>query len=59
MAVQDLVVPLGILTYLTATTTLITGLKRVNVNIHKILAYLTLGLATLHAGLVIYLKYFS
>jgi len=54
----DLILPLGIVTYITALITIISGLKGIEIKKHKILAYITIALATLHASLVIYLNYF-
>jgi hypothetical protein len=51
--------PLGILTYLLLLATLIGGLTRVKLQYHKLLAYTTLGVASLHGGLIIYLTYFA
>lgn len=58
MNFYDLIIPLGILTYIFAAATLITGLFHARLQVHKRLAFSTIILATLHAALVIYLKFF-
>jgi hypothetical protein len=58
MNIGSFIVPLGILTYTMAATTLLSGLLRAKLRNHKLLAYITIALATLHGGLVIYLKFF-
>lgn len=58
MRIDDFIIPLGILTYTSAVITLISGLLRVKLQIHKTEAFVTVALATLHAALVIYLKFF-
>ncbi len=54
------VIPLGILTYTLLLTTILSGLFRVKLKLklkhHKLLALLTIVLATIHAGIVIYLR---
>ena len=52
------IIPLGILTYLMVLITLISGLRRVKIQNHQLLAYITIALASCHATLIIYLKYF-
>lgn len=52
------IIPLGILTYSLALITLLSGLRRVKMQNHQLLAYITIALATLHASLVIYVNYF-
>ena len=53
------VIPLGILTYTLLLVTVLSGLFRVKLKLnfkhHKLLALLTIVLATIHAGIVIYL----
>jgi len=56
MNLFKLVMPLGIATYLLALLTIISGLKKAKLTTHKLLATLTIILATCHAGLIIYLK---
>jgi len=46
----NFIIPLGIMTYLS----LILGIKRWKLKIHKTIAIITVVLATLHASLVIY-----
>ena len=58
MNIGSFIVPLGILTYTMAAITLLSGLFRAKLKNHKLLAYITIALATLHGGLVIYLKFF-
>ena len=48
-----LIKPLGILTYIMILTTLITGLRRIKLSYHQLLAYATLLVASLHACLVL------
>lgn len=54
MNVFALIRPLGILTYTFLLITVIAGLRRWNLKYHRLLAFITLALATLHAALVIY-----
>ena len=53
------VIPLGIVTYTLLLATILSGLFRVKLKLkfkyHKLLALLTIILATIHAGIVIYL----
>lgn len=49
-----LIIPLGILAYIMLLITIISGVRRINLKYHKILAFITIALATLHAALVIY-----
>jgi hypothetical protein len=46
-------IPLGITTYLMALITVVSGLYRVKLNTHKLLAGVTIFLASLHAILVL------
>lgn len=59
MSIAKFIVPLGILTYSLAVTTVVSGLLHVKLENHKLIAFITIALATLHIGLVIYLKFFS
>ena len=59
MDIDILLKPLGILTYLLLLATLIGGLKRVKLQYHKALAFTTLGVASIHGGLILYLTYFA
>ncbi|MDD4179497.1 MAG: hypothetical protein PHH14_05560 [Candidatus Margulisbacteria bacterium] len=59
MDIELTIKSLGILTYLLALSTLLTGLKRTKLSIHRTLAFTTLALATLHGAIVIYLTFFA
>jgi hypothetical protein len=48
------IIPLGIMTYLSLTLGIISGVRRWKIKIHKTIAIITIVLATLHASLVIY-----
>jgi hypothetical protein len=50
----NLIIPLGILTYLSLILGIISGLKRWRLKRHKTIAIIAIILATLHASLVIY-----
>ncbi len=50
----NLIIPLGILTYLSLILGIISGLRRWKLKAHKTIAIITIILATLHATLVIY-----
>ncbi len=50
----NLIIPLGILTYLSVILGIISGLKRWKLRAHKAIAIIAIILATLHAALVIY-----
>jgi hypothetical protein len=50
----NLIIPLGISTYLSLTLGIISGVRRWKLKIHKRIAITTIMLATLHAALVIY-----
>ena len=54
------VIPLGILTYVLLSATILSGFFRAKLQLklkhHKLLALLTIVLATMHAGIIIYLK---
>ena len=50
----NLIIPLGILTYLFLILGIISGLKRWKLRAHKTIAIIAIILATLHAALVIY-----
>jgi hypothetical protein len=49
-----LIIPLGILTYLSLILGIISGLRRWKLKVHKTIAIITIILATMHATLVIY-----
>jgi hypothetical protein len=55
----SLVMPLGIATYVVLLVTFLVGLRviKVKFKIHKVLAIITLLLASLHAILILYLNY--
>jgi len=53
MDLDILIIPLGILTYAMVIATIISGLRMINIKHHKLLAYLTISLATFHAVLVL------
>ena len=59
MGLVRFVIPLGILTYTLLLATILSGLFRVKLKLkvkhHKLLALLTIILATIHAGIIIYL----
>ena len=59
MDVYRFVVPLGIATYLFLLATILTGLlrRRFKFRYHKTLALITISLATLHAGVILYSTY--
>jgi len=50
----NLIIPLGILTYLSIILGIVSGLKRWRIKAHKTIAVIAIILATLHAVLVIY-----
>jgi hypothetical protein len=50
----NLIIPLGILTYLSVILGIISGLRRWKLKVHKTIALVAIILATLHAALVIY-----
>jgi len=50
----NLIIPLGILTYLSLILGIISGLKRWKIKHHKTIAIIAIIFATLHASLVIY-----
>lgn len=50
----NLIIPLGILTYISVVIGIISGLRRWKLKIHKTIALIAVILATLHAALVIY-----
>ncbi len=50
----NLIIPLGIVTYLSLILGIISGVRRWKLKTHKIIAIITIILATLHATLVIY-----
>jgi hypothetical protein len=50
----NLIIPLGILTYLSVILGIISGLRRWKLKIHKTIALIAIILATLHAALVVY-----
>jgi len=58
MNISDFIVPLGILTYSLAVVTALSGTLGMKLQNHRLLAIITIALATLHGGLVIYLKFF-
>ncbi|OGC04843.1 hypothetical protein A2276_02630 [candidate division WOR-1 bacterium RIFOXYA12_FULL_43_27] len=58
MNLGGLVVPLGIITYFLVLLTILSGLLHFKLNYHKTLAALTILFASLHAGLIIYFKFF-
>ena len=59
MDLDRFVIPLGILTYTLLLAAILSGLFRVKLKLkfkyHKLLALLTIAMATIHAGTVIYL----
>ena len=55
----DFLIPFGITTYSLLAITAISGLMRIKLQRHKLLALIAVLFATLHAGLVIYLNYFA
>jgi hypothetical protein len=50
----NLIIPLGILTYLAVILGIISGVRRWKLKAHKVIAVVAVILATLHAALVIY-----
>jgi len=60
MDLGRLVLPLGILTYILVLAAILSGLFRSKLKLklkhHKLLALLAIVLATMHAGIIIYLK---
>jgi hypothetical protein len=50
----NLIIPLGVLTYLSLILGIISGLKRWKLRAHKAIALTAIIMATLHAMLVIY-----
>ena len=58
MKLEGLIISLGIITYLTAIITIISGARRMDIKLHKTLALITIVLATLHAAIVIFVELF-
>jgi hypothetical protein len=60
MNVYDVIVPLGIGSYVILGFAVLTGLRiiKVKVKVHKVIALIGITGATLHAGFVIYFNYF-
>lgn len=58
MELYDLVMPLGIITYVFITMAVLTGRRVIKLHPrwHRIIAGFALAFATFHAGIVIYLK---
>jgi hypothetical protein len=50
----NLIIPLGISTYLSLILGIVSGIRRWKLKIHKTIAIITIILGTLHATLVIY-----
>lgn len=50
----SLIIPLGILTYLSVLLGIISGIRRWRLKVHKTIAVIAIILATLHAALVVY-----
>jgi hypothetical protein len=57
MNISEFIVPLGILTYSMVLVTALSGIFHMKLKNHRFLAIIAVALATLHGGLVIYLKY--
>ncbi|MBS4015636.1 MAG: hypothetical protein KGZ86_04295 [Candidatus Latescibacteria bacterium] len=57
---QKLLIPFAIFTYLWFLLVILTGLRviKTKVSVHKSLALVAFILATIHAGVMIYLSYF-
>jgi DMSO/TMAO reductase YedYZ heme-binding membrane subunit len=55
-----LLIPFGIFTFVWFLLTVLTGLRviKVKISVHRTLALITLILASIHAGFMIYLTYF-
>ena len=53
MDIIKIIKPLGILTYLLVLATIISGLLRIKMKNHKLLAFTAIALATIHAALVL------
>ncbi len=51
-----LILPFGITTYALLVTSLIMGMAKAPLKLHKVIAVITLIFATLHAGIIIYAK---
>jgi hypothetical protein len=51
---DNIIIPLGILTYTMLLITIVSGIRRINMQHHKMLAFTTIALATIHAAVVIY-----
>ena len=58
MELYDLVMPLGIITYIFIAFAVLTGRRVIKLHPrwHRIIAGFALAFATMHAGIVIYLK---
>jgi len=58
MQLYDLVMPFGIITYIMILLAILTGRRIVKLNPkwHRIIASAALTFATIHAGIIIYLK---
>jgi DMSO/TMAO reductase YedYZ heme-binding membrane subunit len=56
MNLSALIVPLGIAAYTFLLLTFITGIRKVKLKYHKRLAIIAVVLATIHAGIVLFLQ---
>lgn len=54
MNIASLIKPVGILCYLALLIVAVSGLMKVNIKVHKTLASIAVGLATVHAGILAY-----
>ncbi len=60
MTLYELVLPLGIISYILLLLTILTGKRIIKLKFiyHKVFAVLTLITVTAHASIIIYLNYF-
>ena len=58
MNIAELIFPFGVATYSMLILTILSGALHIRVDVHRALAAITIILATLHAGIVLYLKFF-
>jgi hypothetical protein len=59
MELYDLVMPLGIITYILIIFAILTGKRIIKLHPkwHKRIAYTSLIFATMHAGIIVYIKF--
>jgi len=60
MELYTITIWLGVVTYCFLVTTILVGSRIIKISFkrHKLLAFITLTIATIHAGLFVYLNFF-